>query len=556
MGSVPTRCLATVTLASAFSFSAASPAVAQKFLPDDPLLRDHDDLHAPMPRAIELSSGYDVIENTFFRKGPAKGTIKPASNVNTVGEVPDSSWWTNRIGARPMSIEELVRGPNQSDGPDVAGTWTVIRGKAGGITPGFTIRDSRGDVYFIKLDPAKYFGLSTGAEQIGTRFFHAFGYFVPESWIVYVRKERILVGHEATIRVLGRKPRAMVPSDLERILKGAAGLPDGRLRFVASKAVPGKVIGPHKYFGTRPDDPNDVIPHEDRRELRGYRVFCAWLNHDDSRSLNSLDSYVAEGGRSYVKHYLQDFSSILGSGSDWRRAVAPQNPRAGNEYIIELGPIARTALSFGIWERPWYGIKYEVYPQVGGIEATAFDPDAWRPEFPNAAFQSMLPVDAFWAARIVSKFSDEAIRAIVEQGDFHGPEAASHLARMIIERRDKVVARYLRILNPLADFRLVSGAAGPEIAFTNYGEDAGLGSVEAYEYEWFRFENASGATEPLGPTARAARRAIPLPAPRPEYLMVRIRSIAAGVEAWKKRVNVFLRTTGELKIVGIEREAS
>ena len=51
-----------------------------------------------------------------------------------------------------------------------------------------------------------------------------------------------------------------------------------------------------------------------------------------------------------------------------------------------------------------------------------------------------------------------------------------------------------------------------------------------------------------------AQRAIPLPATRPEYLMVRIRSIAAGAEAWKKRVDVFLRTTGELKVVGIERE--
>ncbi len=125
---------------------------------------------------------------------------------------------------------------------------------------------------------------------------------------------------------------------------------------------------------------------------------------------------------------------------------------------------------------------------------------------------------------------------------------------MIIRRRDKVVARYFRLLNPLADFRLASGAAGPEIAFTNYGEDVGLGTVEAYEYEWFRFNNASGAHESLGPAARAPGRAIPLLAARPEYLMVRIRSIAAGADAWKKAVDVFLRTTGELRIVGIERE--
>ena len=350
------------------------------------------------------------------------------------------------------------------------------------------------------------------------------------------------------------KPRKMVPRDLDAILDGAAALPDGRIRFVASKAVPGKVVGPHKYFGTRPDDPNDVIPHEHRRELRGYRVFCAWLNHDDSRSLNSLDTWVTEDGRSFLKHYVQDFSSILGSGSDWRRHIAPQNPRAGNEYIVEGGPILKTAASLGIWERPWYDIEYRVFPQVGAIEAEHFDPDLWRPEFPNAAFQHMLPEDAFWAARIVSKFSDEAIRAIVAQADLRAPEAEAHLASVIARRRDKVLARYFRALNPLADFR-PSGDAGAALAFANYGEDARLGTVEAYEYQWFAFDNGSGRTEPLGPPARVTARSIPLPAARPEYLMVRIRTLAREVPAWRKAVDVYLRAGAAPTVVGVERES-
>jgi len=549
------RLLRAVRLAAALLGAFSTPAAAQRFLPDDPIERDHDDLHVPQPpHDIDLAGVWDFFENTFRRKGPPPGAIPPAQNVNTLGEVPDSSWWENRIGVRPMSLEEVVRGPNAGPGPDVEGIWTVIQGKSGGITPGFTMRDARGDVYFIKLDPSLYFGLSTGAEVIGGKFFHAFGYFVPETWIAYVRRDQIRVGPEARVHPLGAKPRPMVPGDLDHILRDVASLPDGRLRFVASKKVPGHVIGPHKYFGTRPDDPNDVIPHEHRRELRGYRVFCAWLNHDDSRSINSLDSYVESGGRRWVRHYMQDFSSILGSGSDWRRAIAPQNPRAGNEYIVEFAPILKTAATFGVWQRPWHGIPYEVYPQVGGIEAARFDPDLWRPEYPNAAFQHMLPEDAFWAARIVAKFTDEMIRAIVREGDFRAPRAEAHLADVIIQRRDKVLARYLGALNPLADFRLDARADAAVLGFTNYGEDARLGRVEAYEYEWFAFDNATLGRRSLGAVSRTPDRAIPLPASRPEYLMVRIRTVAPDSAAWKKAVDVFIRTTGEMKVVGIDRE--
>jgi hypothetical protein len=69
------------------------------------------------------------------------------------------------------------------------------------------------------------------------------------------------------------------------LLQRAPRRPDGTYRALASKLLPGKPVGPFQYFGTRPDDPNDIFPHENRRELRGLRVFAAWLNHDDSRAM-------------------------------------------------------------------------------------------------------------------------------------------------------------------------------------------------------------------------------------------------------------------------------
>ena len=46
-------------------------------------------------------------------------------NVNTLDEIPDPSWFANRLGRRDMSIEEVVRGPNLVDDP-APGPWIVI----------------------------------------------------------------------------------------------------------------------------------------------------------------------------------------------------------------------------------------------------------------------------------------------------------------------------------------------------------------------------------------------------------------------------------------------
>ena len=114
----------------------------------------------------------------------------------------------------------------------------------------------------------------------------------------------------------------MTLDDVQHWLKHQPRQADGTIRVLASRWVPGKVVGSFRFTGTRPDDPNDIYPHERRRELRGLRVFAAWLNHDDARSINSIDSYVEDDGRRYIRHYLQDFGSTLGSGIDVGAAAA------------------------------------------------------------------------------------------------------------------------------------------------------------------------------------------------------------------------------------------
>ena len=112
------------------------------------------------------------------------------------------------------------------------------------------------------------------------------------------------------------------------------------------------------------------------------RVFSAWLNHDDSRSINTFDTLVTENGRQFIRHYLFDFGSTLGSASNF-----PQKPRAGNEYIWDAGPSFKTIFSLGLWVRPWIKVDYPNYPSIGNFEADFFQPEKWKPEYPNPAFR-------------------------------------------------------------------------------------------------------------------------------------------------------------------------
>ncbi|HYO80894.1 MAG TPA: hypothetical protein VES20_05805, partial [Bryobacteraceae bacterium] len=223
----------------------------------------------------------------------------PARAENTVGEVPDSEWYTDRHYFRPMTTEQIVAGA-PGEPPSAAGTSTIIAVKNEGVTPGFTIKDATERHYVVKFDPPKHRELATAADVISSKFFHALGYNVPANYIVYFRRDKLTIGEDTRLTDrLGRK-RPMTAKDLGKILAAADRDENGTYRAVASFYLTGAPLVPFRYHGTRKDDPNDIVPHEHRRDLRCLRVFCAWLGHDDSRSINTLGLLVEEKGRKIV----------------------------------------------------------------------------------------------------------------------------------------------------------------------------------------------------------------------------------------------------------------
>jgi len=303
--------------AAVLTLLAATTLQGEKFYPDDPLWM------VPKPRNVEkvskrkLNDYYDFFLNTFGHPGNRHPPGEPvrALSANTLGEVPDSEWYTNRHAKKRMSLEELARGPNTGAGPSESGDWTIISAKNQGITPGFLIKDATGARFFIKFDPLENPEMATAADVIGAKFFYALGYSVPQNYIVHFPRSRLRLAPNTAYRDSFGKRREMHERDVDEILRRVPRDEDGRYRAVASLFLEGEVVGEFRYHGTRSDDPNDPIPHEHRRELRGLFVFAAWLGHDDSRAINTLDTLIEADGRRFVQHHLIDFGSILGSAS-------------------------------------------------------------------------------------------------------------------------------------------------------------------------------------------------------------------------------------------------
>lgn len=395
----------------------------------------------------ERSSSDQLLELLDLDRNIRKLTGNPtqAKNRNCLDEVPNSSWFTNRHGlpATHLDRSALKAGPALTAGPDTSGTWLVFRPKIGGTSRGFWIEDSRGDQYIIKFDPPESPELATAAGTIGSRYFHACGYNVPQESIVYWHPEKLRIKEGATIKGKDGKKRPLTMDDITAILATACRRPDGSYRSLASLNI-GNVKGPFMYVGRRQDDPNDWCPHEHRRELRGLYVIGSLVNHYDLKDHNSMDAYFGKDGSGYLKHYLLDFNSTLGSDGLYAKI-----PRKGYANLVDLRDIGISAISLGLKSWRWQDSLPAQYPSIGYFESDLFEPSKFDPIYPNPAFEQLTPQDGYWGAKIVMAFSDDDLRALVETGEYSEPAAADYLLRTLIERRDKIGRHWFAKVNPL-----------------------------------------------------------------------------------------------------------
>ncbi|MCB2210724.1 hypothetical protein KQI52_01275 [bacterium] len=476
-------------------------------------------------------------------------TPKQALNVNAFGEVDDNSWFTNRNARHPMSLDEISRGACSGDGPDTEHTWIIKRAKAEGVTPGFHIKDARGDRYVIKFDPIGYGGLNSGADACGAKFFYAAGYNTPENYIVYFDPAILQLDPDGVSFTDsdGRK-RHMTEEDLDAVLERVNILPDGRIQCLASKYIQGDLLGPFSFKGTREDDPNDFIPHHHRRELRGQKAFAVWVNHYDAKGANSMDAYVGEDGEGHVVHYMMDFGTVLGSGGR-----GPYPLFRGYEDEIPTGPLMRKIVTIGLDVRDYEKPDSVLYPSVGRLRNASLNPDKYRTVFPNPAYDNATDLDMYWGTKLVTSFTDEQIRAIIETGPYPAG-GVDHLVNVLSERRDIIGRTYFGRVNCLDRFEMVDRDV---LAFDDLWVEMGYGEADEVVYN-YELQNEDGEVLSSGEFAGTELELPLIPDKLGDHRQVRVelRLKRSDEKKFGRYVQVWLEDdlAGGYRLLGVERE--
>lgn len=466
-------------------------AAAPRFPLQAPLTRDTDqELLPEAPEEYYSPFAWDGANYMLFQplsRFLAVDPAGPAANVNALDEVPDSSWFENRLGAQALSPDYVARGSCGSKVLDPgmpAGSWLIDKGKDNGANPGFRVNVPGLGKFMLKTDPETEPERATGATAIASRVYHAAGYNAPCDSVVYFDPKLLKLKPGLTVTNNEGKTWAFDQKALDGVLKRASHR-NGLVRMVASRWLDGAPLGPFRYEGTRDDDPNDAIPHEDRRELRGARLIAAWLNHFDSREQNTMDMFVratpkAKTGPGYVRHYMLDFGDCF--GSVWESDEISR--RLGHASIFDGGYVMEDLVTFGSIERPW-----ERAERTGGVfnyfSARDFDPEAWRGEYPNPAFTRMTERDGAWMARILAGFSDELVAAVVQVGKYE-PPAEHYLTQTLISRRNAILRRYLGRVSPLS--RLVADANG--LCATDLARETNTVPNEALSFRAYVYRGA------------------------------------------------------------------
>ena len=356
-----------------------------------PVLDARDEAPIAMPeersglKALYWTEAYierGVIDTLEVREPPL------ARDVNRLDEVVRSSWF---------------RGNADDYAPDGPPKPPFSARKDGriDIEPSLTIRDARGLAYQLVFDAPGQPETRTAAMAIASRLVHALGYRTAETHVIVT--------------------------------------PSGQ-RAAAMRWPVGRDLGPTPMLWTRPDDPNDVLRHEDRRTLRVTRVIAAWLGIRRFPEQMFRDVYVGASGRGFVRHYIVGFEGALGTDlllDSMADAFDPtRDDTPGRLLLPTLG---------------FYPMSEDIPPTSTGITGVGLypasvdlDEEVIKPPF--APHDRMRADDGYWIAKRLARLDERTLDEAIEAGRLTEWRARRYVRSAIeLRRREVVRALYQRV---------------------------------------------------------------------------------------------------------------
>jgi hypothetical protein len=449
------------------------------------LWRDPDDDPISIPKRRDVLERSTRIRQGIFAIDDRALSLDfghEAENVNALDEVPDSSWFVERrartAGAR-LCANRNEEGPPGIEGPDRTAPLTVVHGKVGGATRGVVVEDVRHHRFLLKFDDPRFPALETGTEAVVARLAWGAGWNVPGTAVLELRRSELRLARGASVRdAWGREH----PLDEERLTALIRPLlrKDGTFRALASRWIEGTILGPFSYYGRREDDRNDRVRHENRRDLRGFGIFSAWVNNVDAIENNTLDTYVGAPGRGHVVHYQQDVGGSFGSYGG-----RPLDEWMGFEDYFSGSKILTAFFTLGLvprpWSNPWLAPtrrdRIARWPELGGFSAERFDPRGWSPLWSNPAFDRQTDRDRYWGVKRIIAFSKAELRAAISAGRYRR-EVEDRLYEVLEARRIRLAQTYLSPVAALDHFHF----DGNRLCFDDIWILAGLGGADQTRY--------------------------------------------------------------------------
>jgi len=518
--------------------------------------------------------GVDIFINTTDQISQtteklAIGGKQEALNVNNFDEVPDSTWYTNRLGRYNMSPDEIAKPSDPKLAPRIDGKIKVLSANTLGGNPIMYVEDENDRRYILRFEPPNGSGLTTGSELISSSILKAAGYNVPLSYIVGIDTSNLKLGHQPITWGKYSVQRTMTDEDLKKLIDEIRNLGDGALkvRALATMFPSGEPLGPFSFDGRRDRDPNDLIPHEHRRELRGYRVFSSLINNMIIGKNGTLDTFHrSEGALGYIKHNIFNLSTAFGRPRSWDGKPTPKkgpNEKRKKEYDYGYGNAAITMFTLGIYKPPaehrncndsWKGTPF--------LSTCRFNPGKWITKRPNDAFLYMTDRDGFWAARIIMKISDKSIHKLVTLAELRDPKLEEYIQTQLIARRDAIGRYWFSEINPLDEFRVENSPMGATIHFDDLAITHGFAKQVERQYRFMiqtRFDTAT-----LLPWSPCNDRRVKITKPVIEKLTpkrvytLRLQTIQDGAKWPMPSIDLYIEKNGrgEIKIVGINRRSS